>query len=301
MRKGLFIAAKITKVLTLDPGEIRIIQLTLPKEFELDHVLYPVRDRMRPGTAFLTKTFGARTQKLRRRMYTRSNSSTSAELQLETVINYTHLGKADTSLWWQSEEVIAHQQRGEPIEVRVDWNEAHSAFEVYENSHICEPTNLRLEPDGEWEGMKFVGIAFATGITPFLSYLRYMRERQFGRHHDSMGADFTLIASARAERQLIAHEELLELERQFPLNFHYHPVLTREWPPDWPYTKGRIIRVSATEAPSPRVDLSRLLDVVPDIDRCHLRMCGNQGARDQLQQGIAQWGVSPLSFRAEVW
>ncbi|UCE64409.1 MAG: hypothetical protein JSU59_04510, partial [Nitrospirota bacterium] len=75
MNKEIFIPATITKVITLDPGEIRTIQLTLPKEFELDHVRYPVRDRMRPGTAFLTKSFGARTQKLRRRMYTRSNSS----------------------------------------------------------------------------------------------------------------------------------------------------------------------------------------------------------------------------------
>jgi hypothetical protein len=301
MKKGLFIPAKITKVFTLDPGEIRTIQLTLPKVFEFNQVSYPVRDHMRPGTAFLTKSFGARTQKLRRRMYTRSNSSTNAELQLETVINYTHVAKADTSLWWQSDEVLARQRSGEPIEVRVDWNETDSAFDIYENSYVCEPTNLRLEPDGEWEGMKFVGMAFATGITPFLSYLRYMREHQFGRHHDAVGAHFTLIASARAERQLIEHEELLELQRQFPMNFHYHPVLTRAWPPDWPYPTGRIIRVITNEGPSPRVDLSRLLDVVPELERCHVRMCGNQDARNQLQQGIAQTGISPLSFRAEVW
>jgi len=211
------------------------------------------------------------------------------------------VAKADTSLWWQSDEVLARQQRGEPIEVRVDWNKDDSTFDVYENSHECKSTNLRLEPDGEWEGMKFVGIAFATGITPFLSYLRYMRERQFGRHHDAGGAHFTLITSARNERQLIEHEELLELQRQFPLNFHYHPVLTREWPPDWAYTTGRIIRVKEKKGPSPHVDLSRLLDVVPELERCHVRMCGNQDARNQLQQGIAQGGLSPLSFRAEVW
>ena len=301
MKKELFIPASITKVITLDPGEIRIIQLTLPKEFDWGHGCYPVRDRMRPGTAFLTKSFGARTQKLRRRMYTRSNSSSNAELQLETVINYTHTVKADTSLWWQSGDVLVRQEQGAPIEVRVDWNEVDSAFEIYENSHVCKAANLRLEPDGEWEGMKLVGIAFATGITPFLSYLRYMRERQFGRSHDAIGANFTLIASARTERQLIAHEELLELKKQFPLNFQYHPVLTRQWPPDWPHTKGRIIRANINETPHPNIDLSPLLDVVPDIDRCQLRMCGNQEARDQLKQGMAQLGISPLSFRAEVW
>ena len=301
MKKELFIQAKISKVVTWDPGEIRTIQLTLPREIEIDQKVYPVADTMRPGTAFLTKSFGARTQKLRRRMYTRSNTSTGGNRQLETVINYTHVAKADTSLWWQSDEILLRQRSGEPIAVRVDWNEGNSAFEVYENSHVCEPTNLRLEPDGEWEGMQFVGIALATGITPFLSYLRYMQERQFGRHHDLAGAHFTLIASARAQRQLIEHEELMALQRQFPLNFQYHPVLTREWPPDWPYTTGRIIKVTRSEAPSPQVDLSRLLEVVPELGRCHLRLCGNQEARDQLQEGITQAGISPLSFRAEVW
>lgn len=301
MRKELFVGAKITRVVTLEAGEIRTIQLTLPKELKVKDLSYPVRDRMRPGTAFLTKSFGERTQKLRRRMYTRSNTSTGEELQLETVINYTHSPKADTSLWWQSDDVIVRQRSGEPIEVRVDWNEADSTFQVYENSHVCNATNLRLEPDGEWERMKFVGIAFATGITPFLSYLRYMQARQFGRDHDSVGAHFTLITSARTERHLIAHEELLELKRHFPMNFHYHPVLTREWPPDWPYTKGRIIRVKANGVPSGLVDLSQLLDVVPELDQCHLRMCGNQEARDQLERGIVQSGLSPLSFRTEVW
>ena len=301
MKKELFVPAKISKIITLDPGELRTIQLTLPKEFQLNTTRYPIRDQMRPGTAFLTKPYGARTQKLRRRMYTRSNASTSASLQLETVINYTHGAKADTSLWWQSDEVVARQQKGETIEVRVDWNENDAVFEVYENSHVCGPTNLRLEPDGEWEGMHFVGVAFATGITPFLSYLRYMREHQFGRYIDGVGAKFTLIASSRSERQLIDYEELLELKQEFPQNFDYHPVLTREWPHDWPYTKGRIIRVNSDDRASRSVDLSRLLDVVPDLDGCHLRMCGNLEARNQLQQGLTQWGKSPLSFRAEVW
>ena len=301
MKNELFIPAKISKVLTLDPGEIRMVQLTLPKQFKWDHQTYPVRDNMRPGTAFFTKPFGTRTQKTRRRMYTRSNTSSSAEFQLETVINYTHLAKADTSLWWQSEELIARQQRGEPIEVRVVWNADQSLFDVYENSPLCEPSNLRLEPDEEWEQMRFVGVAFATGITPFLSHLKYMREHQFGRSQESGGAHFTLIASARVERQLIEHDELLELEEQFPENFQYHPVLTREWPPGWPYTKGRIIRARQNESHSPHVDLSPLLGVVPDIETCHLRMCGKTEARDQLQRGIVNHGVSPLSFRAEVW
>lgn len=297
----LLIPAKITKVTTVDPGEIRVIELTLPKQFTVDHVTYSVQDSMRPGTAFLTKPFGARTKKTRRRMYTRSNCSSNAELRLETIINYTHEEKADTSLWWQTDEVLAWQQNGTPIGVRVDWNDDRSRLTVYENSHICLPTNLRLEPDGEWEGMRFLGMAFSTGITPFLSHLRYMQESGFGRTHTSSGSHYTLVASARYPRQLLNHDELLELERQFPENFRYHPVLTREWPDDWVYTKGRIIQTVRTDAPSSRIVLSPLLKVIRDIDRCHVRMCGNREARDQLQQGIAQLGLTPLSFRAEVW
>ena len=298
--KELFIPSKITKVTTLDPGEIRVVELTLPEQIEIDHVTYPVQDTMRPGTAFLAKPFGARTQKIRRRMYTRSNWSSSAERRLETVINYTHQEKADTSRWWQTDDALTYQQNSVPIEVRVNWNEDHTELVVYENSPVCLPTNLRLEPDGDWVEMRFLGIAFSTGITPFLSHLRYMRDHRFGHTDHRPGAHYTLIASARIAKQLIGHEELLELERQFPQNFRYHPVLTREWPSDWSYTRGRIIRADQNKN-SGQVDLAPLCGVVPDIHHYHVRMCGNRGARDELQHGFAQRGLTPLSFRAEVW
>ena len=297
----LFIPATITKVTTVDPGEIRVIEITLPKQYTVDQMTYSVLDTMRPGTAFLTKPFGARTNKTRRRMYTRSNCSSNAELRLETIINYTHEEKADTSLWWQSDEVLVWKQSGHPIEVRVNRQEDRSQLTVYENSHVCHPTNLLLEPDGEWEHMRFLGVAFSTGITPFLSHLRYMQEREFGRSQSSSGAHYTLIASARYPRQLLTHEELLELEAQFPENFRYHPVLTREWPDNWAYTKGRIVQTVPGDARPANIDLTPLLTVIPDIDRCHVRMCGNREARDHLQQGMGHIGLTPLSFRAEVW
>ena len=301
MGKELFIPTNITRVDTLDPGELRKVQLTLPEEISVNGGTYPLRDQMRPGTAFLTKPFGQRTQKIRRRMYTRSNTSQNAEFCLETVINYTHLDKSDTSIWWQSEDVLSRPQEGDSIDVRVDWNEEHSTFDVYENTQVCQPNNLRLEPDSEWEGMKFVGVAFATGITPFLSYLKYMETHQFGRSESNVGTHFTLIASARIQNQLIEHHELLKLEQEFPENFRYHPVLTREWPEDWPYTKGRIIRSKEIDAQSSEIDLSPMLTVVSNLDHSHLRMCGNRQARDQLQHGLDQQGLLPISFRAEVW
>ena len=297
----IFVPGKISKVTTLDPKEIRVIEVTLPKQYEVDGVMYSVHDTMRPGTAFLAKPFGIRTGKTRRRMYTRSNCSSQAGLSLETVINYTHREKADTSRWWQTDDVLTYQQRGTPIDVRVDWNEDRSHLMVYENAQDCLPTNLRLEPDVEWKEMRFLGLAFATGITPFLSHLRYMKEHQFGKRESRTGVHFTLIASARSFRQLIDHAELLDLEQQFPENFRYHPVLTRDWPPDWSYTNGRIMQVEQNSLGEDQIDLTPLCHVVDDIDCYHVRMCGNRQARDQLQEGLNRLGITPRSFRAEVW
>ena len=297
----IFVPGKISKVTTLDQHELRVIELTLPEQHEVEGVMYRVRDTMRPGTAFLAKPFGIRTGKIRRRMYTRSNSSSQAPGRLETVINHTHLDKSDTSPWWQSNDVLIYQQNGTPIDVRVEWNEDRSHLIVYENAQGCLPANLRLEPDVEWKEMRFLGLAFATGITPFLSYLRYMKEQQFGKCESQPGIHFTLVASARYFRQLIDHEELLELEQGFPENFRYHPVLTRESPPDWSYTSGRIMRAEPNNVGEPQIDLTPLCQMVPEIEKCHVRLCGNRQARDQLQAGLQRHEITPRSFRAEVW
>jgi hypothetical protein len=81
------------------------VTLVLPEAFEVEGKPYPIRDVMRPGNAFLARPMGARTQKVRRRMYTRSNCSLTSEGVLETIINHTHEAKADTSIWWQAEQV----------------------------------------------------------------------------------------------------------------------------------------------------------------------------------------------------
>lgn len=53
--KEIFVPAVVTNVHTIDPGEIRKIELTLPSNYEVKGELYPIRDRVRPGNAFLTK------------------------------------------------------------------------------------------------------------------------------------------------------------------------------------------------------------------------------------------------------
>lgn len=301
MITDLFVPARLTEVHTIDPGEIRAVTLTLPDVHEVNGVRYPLRDTMRPGNAFLARPMGARTGKPRRRMYTRSNCAMTAERALETIINHTHEVKADSSIWWQSEEVQVLRRQGGTIDVRVDLSPDRTHLALYENSRSCEPTNLRLETDAEWPAMRFVGIALSTGITPFLAYLRYMETFAFGRREGAPGCHFTLIASVRHPRQLMAHEELLGLQRRFPNNFRYHPVLTREWSSDWAYGRGRVIRAEGGEGPAARIDLGPLLEVVPDIKHCHVRLCGSGEARDQLTQGLRQGGYQVLSFRAEVW
>jgi len=299
--KEIFVPATLDCVTTIDPGELRIIELIIPTHFQVEQKTYPLLDAMRPGTAFLAKPFGARTGKWRRRMYTRSNSSTTSPRHLETMINYTHQEKSDTSLWWQGPQVREFQQGRKPIEVRVAWNDNQSALKIYESSARCQPNNLRLEPDGEWESMRFVGLAFSTGITPFLSHIRYMQAHQFGRGGGHCGAHYTLIVSARQPCQLMAHEELLELEHAYPENFRYWPVLTRSWPSDWSFSTGRIMRVEHTNGGSGKMDLAPLLAIVPDLHHYHVRLCGNRMARDQLEEGLRQQMIVPLSIRAEVW
>ena len=299
--RELFVPAVVTTLRTIDPGEIRAVALVLPDEYEMAGTRYPIRDEMRPGNAFLARPVGARTGKFRRRMYTRSNSAVTSERILETIINHTHEERADSSIWWQTEEVEALQRKGGTIEVRVGLSQDGTQLILYENSARCEDTNLRLEPDGEWQRMRFLGIAFSTGITPFLAHLRYMKALEFGRTREHPGSYYTLVVSVRKPRHLMEHDELLELERKFPENFRYYPVLTREWPADWPYGKGRIIRSRGTTNGEEGVDLGPLLGVAPDLQNYHVRMCGNKTARNQLQRGLQQGGYRPLSFRSEIW
>ncbi len=299
--KEILVPAVLADLRTIDRGEIRAVTLVLPESHQIAGQVYPIRDRMRPGNAFLAKPFGGRTEKLRRRMYTRSNCSLKAQRVLETIINHTHQAKADTSVWWQGEHVEALQREGGTIEVRVALNPDGTELVLYENSTACKAANLRLEPDGEWETLRFLGLAFSTGITPFLAHVRYMKALGFGRRGSHPGCRYQLIVSVRSPRHLLEHEELLDLERAFPENFKYHPVLTREWPDDWPFGKGRIIRITEGNDREGRVDLGPLREVVPDLEKHHVRMCGNATARDQLLRGLQQDDHRVLSFRSEVW
>ena len=295
--RELFVPARITHVQTYDPGEVRKVAFTLPETFEVDGRPVPIRDRMHPGAAFLVKPFGVRTQKYRRRMYTRSNCSDESPRVLETIINDTHKEKADTSPWWQTDDLVQRSRTGGSIDVCVNYDETHSELVVYQNAQTVDPTTLVLEEDHEWPSMRMVAVALSTGITPFLAYVRYMKSKAFG---GTAEGHFSLIVSVKKPTQLMEHQVLLDLSREFPQHFSYHPVLTREWPEDWAHGRGRIVQV-LTDGRETRVNLAPLIALEPNLSQCHVRFCGNAVAKDQLVLGLEQAQLTPLSFRSETW
>ena len=295
------VSARIARLQVIDPGEIRCVQFVLPEKVEIAGQAYLLKDRMRPGTAFLAKPWGGRTDKVRRRMYTRSNSSNQEPGVLETYINHTHSPKADTSMWWQSEDADEWYKTQKGIDIRVTIDSSQGVATVFENTAMCKESNLRLEPDGEWEERRFVCIAFGTGITPFLAYVRFMTHGYWEQGNAKNRSHLTLVASVRHEGQLMFHQELMNLAHRFPNHFRYIPVLTRSWPSDWMSLKGRIIHTGTQASGQGSIDISPLQEAVPDLPHSDLRVCGSVGACRQLLQGLKAQNICPASVRVESW
>lgn len=308
-RQPFFVPARITHVQTYDHGEVRKIALTLPDTVEIAGCPVPVHDDMSPGAAFLVKPFGIRTGKHRRRMYTRSNCALDSPRVLETIIDHTHKDKADTSPWWQTEEPERLWRTGGTLDVCMACDDTQPALTIYQHTSTERRDNLILESDQQWPSMRIVAIALATGITPFLAYIRHMKTRAFGltASDQTPGGWFSLIVSVSNPRRLMEHRALLDVAAAHPLRFRYHPVLTREWPDGWAWTTGRIIgadpggQPGTDSADNARRQLAPLLALERDLHRCHLRFCGNVVARDQLLAWLERASIEPLSFRSESW
>jgi ferredoxin-NADP reductase len=187
------------------------------------------------------------------------------------------------------------------MDVRVTVDEGRGIATLYENTAMCKESNLRLEPDGDWQKLQLVCVAFGTGITPFLAYIRYMAYQDWSQRNGESQSHMTLIASVRHEGHLMLHQELLALTERYPTHFRYVPVLTRTWRESWPFLTGRIIHTSVTPAGKEQVDLRPLLESVPDLSQSDLRVCGSVEACRQLQQGLREQNVSPRTLRMESW
>ncbi len=296
-----FVASIIKELEILDPGELCRVCLALPNRLEVEGISFPLHDQMRPGTAFLAKPWGERTKKYRRRMYTRSNVAKLQPGLLETFINYTHRELSDTSIWWQSVDAQDWYRQGRPIEVRIQIDREQGMAIPYESASVCKPTNLRLEDDGAWESMPFFCVAFGTGVTPFLAYIR-----NWVAHHSQPGGltglrPLTLVVSAKHFSGLICHEELSRIQKKNPGRFRYCPVLTRTWPANWVGGRGRLISVSQNSSGNERIDISNLLAFLPGLPHGHLRVCGNKEVCNQILTALERGGIVPLSTRMESW
>jgi len=220
---------------------------------------------------------------------------------LETIINRSEDEKADTSTWWQTAEVDRIHTTGGTVDIRVDLIDETSELVVYENCQNIERNNLRLEADDAWPSMRILALAFSTGITPFLAYVRYMRRCHFGKTANGQGVKLFLIVSMRSPDFLMEHQELEDLAQTFPGHVQYIPVFTRKWSEEWMGPTGRIIRETQSAGQESRIDLSPLQAIVPDLSEWHIRVCGSAAVRNQLVQGLDENHIHPLSFRAEVW
>lgn len=287
-----FVPARIKTLETVSEGELRVIQLELAPSYTIKKTRYPVMVTLRPGSAFLARPFGVRTQEEQSRLYTRSNCGSIRIL--EAIIDRQNNDRADTSWWWNSPLPCVDDF----INVRMDFAHQNTALSVYEHLQQSKSIehSLRLESDKWWSDKKFVMVALSTGIAPFLSIIRHMQSLEFGRTSRTPGAHVILIASARSSRMLIAHQELMKLQYKFPHNFMYHPVLTQRWSRQWSYTRGRIIKHTENA-----IDLSPFLNIAPDFQDRHFRFCGNATALQQFQRGFARLQKKPLSMRAERW
>ena len=299
-----FVTAEVTRLITLDEGELRVVELTMPDKAVIDNQEYALLDMMRPGAAFIAQPAGFL------RAYTRSNCSLVSPGILETVINKKENG-AKTSAWWQYGGV----REGDLINVRVDCNGEGQYF-VYEHMDHRYARNLLLEPDEWWSDKQIFCVAYYTGITPFLSWIRYMKAKNFGVvattpasypfQRFSNGVGIELLVSVRTEKQLIFHDELLALHREFPVNFSYHPMLTRQWPKNWPfYYRGRIADPKRTfeQGKTKRVDLAPLYGILPFVvESYHIRMCGGKKACNTMTLGLSQADKKSLGvIRQEMW
>ncbi|MDA2922984.1 hypothetical protein MYX07_07010 [Patescibacteria group bacterium AH-259-L07] len=301
----MWVPATVTRLDVLDPKELVTVEFTLPSEFREGGATYPLTDEMRPGTAFLARPFGTRTQKWEKRLYTRSNVEITEPRILQTIINHTHEKKSNTSPWWTDAEDLdegLRVKKGVEIGIRVVFKDEQEKEVVVFEHKAPENKSLKLESDSWWNDKKFVGLGFSTGVTPLFAHIRYMAAHNFGgksKQHPGT-TQYTLIMSVKRPEQLMFHKEWLEFEKRFPNNFTYHPVLTREWPNDWPYTRGRIITAGKKKGKK-RVNLDQIYTLVSDIENWYVRLCGGEVPRDELKLGFEQSGRHPASFRAETW
>jgi predicted ferric reductase len=123
---------------------------------------------------------------------------------------------------------------------------------------------------------ELIFVAGGIGITPFMSMLRYMRDR-------GEGIPIVLLWSNKFEKDIVFRAELLEMEQAMPTLKVVH-IISRQ--PDWPGEKGH-------------VDVERLRTHVKDFSVPRFFICGPVPMMNAVEVTLRELGVSRKRIHRE--
>lgn len=162
--------------------------------------------------------------------------------------------------------------------------EAHGTASRHLHDHVREGDLLEVSaPAGRFtftgaDGDSLVLVAGGVGITPLMSKVRYLTDRDWP-------GDIYLIFSARTESDIIFREELEYLQKRHP-NLHVTVTLSRADRMTWPGESGRV---------TPEL-LTRL---VPRLTARPVHVCGPEDMNRSLRQILSALGVPERQIQFE--
>jgi ferredoxin-NADP reductase len=128
------------------------------------------------------------------------------------------------------------------------------------------------------EASRIVLLAAGVGITPLMSILRYLTDRNWNGRID-------MIYSCKTVQDIIFREELEDLQRRFP-NLHLTFTLTRPEDGSWDGLIGRI-------------DASLLQRAIPDLTSVPFYFCGPSEMLSATTSLLRELGVADSNIRKE--
>jgi ferredoxin-NADP reductase/DMSO/TMAO reductase YedYZ heme-binding membrane subunit len=128
------------------------------------------------------------------------------------------------------------------------------------------------------EENRIVLLAAGVGVTPLMSILRYLTDRNWDGRID-------MIYSCKTAREIIFRDELDDLRRRFS-NFHLTITLTRPEDGNW-------------DGPVGRIDAGLLQRTIPDLTNVPFYFCGPSEMLSATSSLLRQLGVAESNIRKE--
>jgi ferredoxin-NADP reductase/DMSO/TMAO reductase YedYZ heme-binding membrane subunit len=155
---------------------------------------------------------------------------------------------------------------------------------LHETFHEGQVVNVTA-PAGRFtfngtESASVVLMAGGVGITPLMSILRTLTAQRWK-------GDIYFVYSAKTPRDIIFRRELEDLQKRFP-NLRLHVTLTRAEDNEWTGKKGRI-------------SAELLKEVVPDIARHPVYVCGPASMMEPTIQLLRELGVPNNQIKSEAF